>query len=91
MSQTVNYNLVVGKGVAVAGDDSAGYIDIATNAKWAGALVSCTIIRSGKILSSDPAITLNQGAGGTVRVGDGSSYAVTANDIIAVTVVEKPL
>ena len=87
--QSVN-NLVKGKKVtAVTADDTAGYVDVDLGMGSVGC-AHVQIVRSGKQLNSDPAITLNQGGGGIVRVGDGSTYAVTAADIIHVIGVEMP-
>lgn len=69
----------VGKATAVAGDDTAGYIDIDTGL---GAISSCNvmILRGGVVVSLDQVVTITAGV---IRVADGAStYDVTAGDVI---------
>lgn len=68
-----------GKATAVAGDDTAGYIDIDTGL---GAISSMQvmILRGNVVVSLDQAITVTNGV---IRVADGSStFEVTAGDVI---------
>ena len=89
--QSVSFDISLTKATAVTADDTAGYLDFTTGHAFVGAAL-VQIVRSGKQLNSDPAITLNGTPGaGKVRVGDGSTYAVTAGDIITVLSSPKPL
>jgi hypothetical protein len=94
MPQIVNYPQAWAKATAVAADDTANAIGINTGLDFVGA-AQVQIVRSGKVLSSDPTVTLNSDASalnaGYVKVADGSSYAVTTGDIITVIATSQPL
>ena len=67
-----------GSSTAVAGDDTAGYKDIATGLTSITTFV-VQILRSGVPIASDQVYTAT---GGTLRVADGgATYAVTAGDV----------
>lgn len=66
---------------AVAADATANLVNIVTGlADINLAASSVTIVRSGSILLSDQVIS--EPSAGTIRVADGSTYSVTAGDVI---------
>lgn len=73
----------MGSYTAVAADDTANTVTIPTG-KWFGAKEVATgfvvtIVRSGKVVSSDPAISLSSN---NLVVADGTTYVLTTGDVI---------
>ncbi len=74
-------DIAYGQYTCVAADDTAGLVNIVTGlADTAITAIAVTIVRSGSIVQSDQVVT--EPSAGTIRVADGSSYAVTAGDVI---------
>lgn len=82
-----NFDVVKGQTMGsytvVAADDTANTVTIPT-AKWFGAKEVATgfivqIVRSGKVVSSDPAVSLSSN---NLVVADGTTYVLTTNDVI---------
>jgi hypothetical protein len=77
------------KVVLVTADDNTGYVDIDTDHEFvAGAVVQIT--RSNVVVGGDAVITYNTSAGGYVRLADGSTYKLTAGDVVTVVAWPKP-
>lgn len=75
---------------AVAGDDTAGYVDFDTGWGAAPDWFSAHVLRAGVNVTEDAAITaLGGGDLGKIRVADGgATYAVTADDVIYVQAID---
>lgn len=67
-----------GTATVSAGEDTANTKTITTGFATTSA-ISVNIVRSGKIISSDPAVSLSSG---NIVVADGSTYVLTAADTI---------
>lgn len=61
-----------------AGDDTANTVDITTGLDNVTAFL-VQVVRSGKHVSSDPAVSVS---GGTLTVANGSTYVLTAADVL---------
>lgn len=74
-------DVAYGTYTAVAADATANQINIVTGlADISLAASSVTVVRGGSILLSDQVIS--EPSPGTIRVADGSTYSVTAGDIV---------
>jgi hypothetical protein len=67
-----------GSYTAVAGDATAGTLDIVTGFSTVTSY-TVQILRAGAVATSDVALSVSAG---TLTVADGSTYAVTADDVI---------
>jgi len=75
--KAANQKSARGAYVVLSGDQSAGSVTIQAGLAIASAIVQ--VIRSGKVVASDTAVSFN---GGTLTVGSGSTYTLTAGDIL---------
>jgi hypothetical protein len=68
-----------------AANDTANTVELTfTEIVQIGA-VNVMILRAGKVVSSDPAVSIS---GNKLTVADGSSYTLTANDVIHAIAIE---
>jgi len=70
---------------AVSADDTAGYVDLDTNLGVVPSVFIVNVFRSNVVSGADAVVTALTGSdAGKIRVADGSSYKVTADDVINV-------